>query len=446
MSIRIPQIILGDITKEYISIKPIDYCYVKDIGKYIVMYNFIYFNITKIFESNIPYYISDGLTNKLRANVLLPFMCINELGINEFKTYSMHVYNKNINNITNYLYAVKKNKDPEYIKMLKNIMIDTIHSDDFIDIEYDNLHKMSDEQFLKLKQFIINELRTEIKENPILDSIINKNEISSIFNVSETCPVIINMFNSYGNIDLLMKYKVCKNIDTSKLHQEIFGTLRPTGTGLTSFFKRIENILDFVLCISSYKFTEEYKYKNYKYYVPLSHQEKTYIDDITEKICDDHICDSEDEKIYDKIINLLRILNKNVISICDISYLEVPEIKLNEKIYDKYSYNSEFVIPNICNKEFKISDIAIKNYDSYYNISSHFYNLFIHKYKSITIPNDYINKILKEDTSCNSKKDLNILIDDWGAVCVKKQVQGGGDNIYYKYLKYMNKYKKLIYQ
>ena len=33
---------------------------------------------TEVTESNIPYYISNGKTNQLRANLLFPFMCFNE--------------------------------------------------------------------------------------------------------------------------------------------------------------------------------------------------------------------------------------------------------------------------------------------------------------------------------------------------------------------------------
>ena len=50
----------------------------------VIIYNFSYLNTTtnEKYDGNIPYYISDGRTNKFRANILLPFMCFSNLGIN----------------------------------------------------------------------------------------------------------------------------------------------------------------------------------------------------------------------------------------------------------------------------------------------------------------------------------------------------------------------------
>jgi hypothetical protein len=52
--------------------------------KYVVMYNLKFINSGQIIEANIPYYISNGATNKLRANMLYPFMCYSS--INEAST------------------------------------------------------------------------------------------------------------------------------------------------------------------------------------------------------------------------------------------------------------------------------------------------------------------------------------------------------------------------
>ena len=45
--------------------------------KYVIIYNFVFIDINPdipIMESKIPYYISDGNTNKLHANMLFPFL------------------------------------------------------------------------------------------------------------------------------------------------------------------------------------------------------------------------------------------------------------------------------------------------------------------------------------------------------------------------------------
>lgn len=58
--------------------------------KYVVMYNLKFVNIGEEIEANIPYYLSNGATNKLRANMLYPFMCyssINEVSTCPYDTY-----------------------------------------------------------------------------------------------------------------------------------------------------------------------------------------------------------------------------------------------------------------------------------------------------------------------------------------------------------------------
>ena len=47
--------------------------------KYVVMYNLKFIINDKEIKANIPYYISNGATNKLRANMLYPFMCYSSI-------------------------------------------------------------------------------------------------------------------------------------------------------------------------------------------------------------------------------------------------------------------------------------------------------------------------------------------------------------------------------
>jgi hypothetical protein len=66
-------------TKGTIIITPEHFYNISDhTVKYVVMYSLKYININPDIPeiiANIPYYISDGGTNKLRANMLYPFMC-----------------------------------------------------------------------------------------------------------------------------------------------------------------------------------------------------------------------------------------------------------------------------------------------------------------------------------------------------------------------------------
>lgn len=63
------------------NIKPINFYQIKDSYK-IVIFELEYKSgeITK--KSEIPYYLSDGLTNNYRGNLLLPFICFNEIDNN----------------------------------------------------------------------------------------------------------------------------------------------------------------------------------------------------------------------------------------------------------------------------------------------------------------------------------------------------------------------------
>ena len=70
------KISLQSYTKGAIIMTPVEFYTISDHEiKYVVMYNLKFINTNEEIESNIPYYISNGNTNKLRANMLYPFMC-----------------------------------------------------------------------------------------------------------------------------------------------------------------------------------------------------------------------------------------------------------------------------------------------------------------------------------------------------------------------------------
>ena len=56
--------------------------------KYVVIYNLKFINGDQEIESQIPYYISNGATNKLRANMLYPFMCYSSINEVEHCPYN----------------------------------------------------------------------------------------------------------------------------------------------------------------------------------------------------------------------------------------------------------------------------------------------------------------------------------------------------------------------
>ena len=71
------------INLENIVIRPIDFCILSENQSYVVLYELTHTQGETIITSRIPYYISDGQTNSLRINALLPFICVNELNIKE---------------------------------------------------------------------------------------------------------------------------------------------------------------------------------------------------------------------------------------------------------------------------------------------------------------------------------------------------------------------------
>jgi hypothetical protein len=66
-------------TNGIIVLTPENYFIVQDIKKLVVIYKLIAIEDQQQIEAYIPYYISDGHTNKLRANMLYPFFCFNDL-------------------------------------------------------------------------------------------------------------------------------------------------------------------------------------------------------------------------------------------------------------------------------------------------------------------------------------------------------------------------------
>lgn len=84
MSMSFSKIWIRSDTKGAIEMEPVAFYEITDHSvKYIVMYRLRFTSSTssktESIESLIPYYVSDGTTNKLRANMLYPFMCYSSI-------------------------------------------------------------------------------------------------------------------------------------------------------------------------------------------------------------------------------------------------------------------------------------------------------------------------------------------------------------------------------
>ena len=194
-NINIPNIIFNIDQITTVEIIPDSYYNVNlvDSIKLVVIYNIIYRNnVEIILKARIPYYISDGETNGLRINTLLPFICF-------------------------------------YTKEYSNC----------IDVKY-GPHK--DNYGLLFKYGLYKNINLNIYNQ----------EIKDLYKSKTT---------TYNDI-------VQKNIytDTIDIIKKSF-----KGGGLLSFIGRIENLLDLILCLSSYKLntTSEDDIEDQSLYIPF---------------------------------------------------------------------------------------------------------------------------------------------------------------------------------
>jgi hypothetical protein len=119
-------------TKGTIIITPVNYYSISDnLVKYVVMYSQKFININPEIpeiETIIPYYISNGGTNKLRANMLYPFMCysnIEEVDICPFDINRSVTRNQNLYLTILLKYEINNNID---INRLEEDLLNTFLS------------------------------------------------------------------------------------------------------------------------------------------------------------------------------------------------------------------------------------------------------------------------------------------------------------------------------
>jgi len=123
MSKTFNKIILETEDKGTIIITPEHFYNIQDSDvKYVIIYSLKYINndpsISEI-ETKIPYYISNGETNKLRANLLYPFMCYSKLSeINKcpFNINRLNSFNDDGTNGILLKYSIGNNIDIDYLE------------------------------------------------------------------------------------------------------------------------------------------------------------------------------------------------------------------------------------------------------------------------------------------------------------------------------------------
>ena len=125
--INIPDIkfVIDEITS--IELSPETYYNVVDNTILVVIYNLIYKNnVQTILKAKIPYYISNGETNGLRLNSLLPFICF------DTKEYSNCIQTGSDSSILIFKYGLYKNiKIESYESYLNSQVVD---NDELVEI------------------------------------------------------------------------------------------------------------------------------------------------------------------------------------------------------------------------------------------------------------------------------------------------------------------------
>lgn len=311
---------------------------VEEISNYIVITYSLKMRINKeeIIESIIPYYISNGKTNMIRSNLLLPFMCFNE-------------------------------------SLTKDV-----------------------------------------------------------------CPFITDGLAEGG----LIKYNVIKHLNNYIINDQILEKeTKKSGdrTDVLSFVSRIENILDFIICLTNNNIIN-FNDKKIKYYYPQSYDindSRELNMNIVSSIYENHNDEFKSELLY-KLKNLISVFIDQsffTFTVKDISILK-SDVILKEE------YNLQII--HICEKN-NINSIADNNVNNYIRISN---ELFTNVYNTIKqLQKDekikfekkiYINQFynLCKNPNMLDSKSLSINISNWKTSCNEEEYK-------HKYLKYKAKYNQL---
>jgi hypothetical protein len=243
--------------------------------------------------------------------------------------------------------------------------------------------------------------------------------------------------------------------------------LEKMGSGIFSFLSRINNILDFILCLSSHKLynllPDERCYIPpfvnqelvYSYFIDkdkLIQEELKYYkykEDYPVRIPDLKTNSNHKPNSFRKcLLNLFQKINHQLHKVCTIKYYKLFYNNFIDISID--NFNSLFPI---CNSDI-INLSANENYNNYLNISFKTFELF--NYNIEIYPDksqiNLLHNLLKSSDEC-THYSLQQNLDIWNATCdskIKEDEQtmfGGNNNNFQKYIKYKQKYiqlKKII--
>lgn len=432
-------------------VTPVNLYKIIDQDRIVIIYNFkleLTKSVTsiptdfKFIECNIPYYISNGETNKFNCDILLPFFCFHEKKFNEYDPISRKLPTR-INSGCPII-----NSDAYYTTnglLLKNNIIENI-----------NLSKINMKVFNEWLTNNIYKLDI-ITKNELIKLLLNKSIVAYkvLFNNNDLAtehlysflPRINNLINiilslQTSKLDILTDYNELKpstdNMRSKKISQEQFEKL-------SSLQLDMETKLSIIN-----------KYENRTFTIDPTDP----IDqDILEKYENYQIFDDIRLKIYDTLIDIKTKLYEHIVT--ESISLEVIDISIHD-------FNNLDDI-QICNTTNILNINTINNYNKYSLISQHFLYILMKKlhdteniegftflnsilnvrmtgmdeyYNNIPSTFDHYDNTFDHCDITNNSLIINQL-ERWSAQVCKNSDTLMSNKIYNKYLKYKKKYLNL---
>lgn len=364
-------------------------------------------------KTHILYYISDGRTNYLRANVLYPFWCLNDVrrqgedcpyverrGLSDWGLFKLTLFNNmELNIIDKKIFDIT-------VDELREIILDV--SINYLKTYYINLKPY--ERFEKLKDLL--------KEHPdIAESIIKKIIIEQL-----------SKFSLHGK-----QAAIVTTIDSDN------PKLSSVTVGIRSVLRRVNNTLDFLIAFININITDfnevnidKYRpdFENISKYdmeIPGTRDDDIYLPKSIQNICN---TDYNIIEIFRK--NLLKEIQKLILNILNLDIIKYKKIKLDPITIDSVSFNKSFRVCSGSDGQF--IDSFEERIGKFEKISHTISNIFLRTICSKPInPNIIILKsIFKSFHSAKFDRTYaKTVYDPWGAKCKEK------------YLKYKTKYLQL---
>lgn len=327
-----------------------------DSHRIVVIYEITYITKDLIKDTSyVSYYLSDGNSNHLRANMLYPLMCYHQ------------------------------KDDSSCIK---------------ISGQYEKNYK------LLVKIGGINNISLDIINKNILNKVKNQIHIEKKKKLEEADSLLISYFKLFRTnifLDFLSS-------DQTKFNHQVESPI-----GLISIVSRIENLLDLIIALYSEHLINIKSIEHYKP-IPLKEYERLKtlgidVYDFTNTFSSLGFTEilSEDNLYIDTILrkNLINELHNIIKLFIKTNLLNVSSVVLEPEIITKFTFNNEYA--EIC-KENEISKIKIINYKKYFEFSQKILEIISNKI-SYTISNfdAEITKI-NQEKSMSLKKRVDIIL------------------------------------